>query len=97
MSNKFDDVSLCAAYTTIKDLFADIDGEAVVAATHRTWTELLRTDAFECDATPGDFIFDPYGAGAPNIGGGDHAGFQRSVVCFLSKRPMRIWRLVPFG
>jgi hypothetical protein len=72
MSNEFDDVSLGAAHTTIEDLFADIDGEAVVAATHRTWTELLRTDTFQCDATPSDFVFEPYGAGTFNVGSRDH-------------------------
>jgi hypothetical protein len=85
MLNKCDDVALCAAHTTIENLLADISGEAVSAAAHRTWTELLRAGAFQRDATPSDFIFDPYGAGALNIGGGDHAGFQRSVVCSLSR------------
>jgi hypothetical protein len=31
---------------------------------------------FQLDATPGDFIFDPHGAGTLDIGGGDHAALS---------------------
>jgi hypothetical protein len=72
MSNKFDDVALRATHTTIENLLVDIDGEAVVAAAHRTWTELLCAGAFQLDAAPRDFVLNRHGTGALNVGGGDH-------------------------
>jgi hypothetical protein len=72
MSNKFDDVALCAAHTTIENLLVDIDGEAVVATAHWARTNKFSALALELNATPRDFVLNRRGARSLDVGGGDH-------------------------
>jgi hypothetical protein len=63
-----------------------MDGEAVVAPAHWARPDQLCAGALQLDATPGDFIFDPYGAGALDIGGGDHAA-PRNLSAIAPSQP----------